>query len=75
MILTSGVLSEPERDVQWRAFVKRSRLEAPVNVQEVADGLRRFLLPVLRAAASDSLEPKHWEAGGPWRKPGERSRR
>ncbi|MFQ5741929.1 MAG: nucleotidyl transferase AbiEii/AbiGii toxin family protein [Acidobacteriota bacterium] len=67
LALTSGFLSERERDVQWRAFVKRSRLEAPVDPRELTDGLRRFLLPVLRAAVSDSMEPKHWTAGGPWR--------
>jgi len=69
LVLTPGFLSERDREVQWRAFVKRSRLAAPVDAKEVAEGLRRFLLPVLSAAASGSMEPMHWKAGGPWRMP------
>jgi len=67
LVLTTGFLSEPEREVQWRAFLRRSRLEAPVDAATVTEDLRRFLLPVLRAAAAGSFTPMRWEASGPWR--------
>lgn len=66
LVLTTGFLSEPEREVQWRAFLRRSRLEAPVNAATVTADLRRFLLPVLSAAESDSFRQMRWKAGGPW---------
>jgi len=67
LVLTTGFLSEPDREVQWRAFLRRSRLEAPVDAATVTTDLRRFLLPVLRGAASGSFTQMRWEAGGPWR--------
>jgi hypothetical protein len=67
LALSPGFLSEATREVQWRAFVKRSRLKAPLDAREVAAGLRRFLLSVLQAAAADSKKPKYWRPGGPWR--------
>jgi len=66
LVLTTGFLSEPERAVQWRAFLRRSRLEAPVDAATVTADLRRFLLPVLRGAASGGFAQMCWEAGGPW---------
>lgn len=66
LVLTEGFLSEPERAVQWRAFLRRSRLDAPVDAVVLTAELRRFLLPVFRAAVAPGFEPMHWRAGGPW---------
>ncbi len=64
--LTLGFLAAPERQTQWRAFLRRGRLEATPNVVELADLLRRFLLPVLRAAARDESFSQNWPPQGPW---------
>lgn len=66
LVLTAGFLSEPEREVQWRAFLRRSRLQAPVDAATVTEDLRRFLLPVLRGAASHGFRQMRWQPGGPW---------
>lgn len=67
LVLTPGFLAAPERATQWRAFLRRSRLEAPGGVAELTELLREFLLPVLRAATVDGRFETEWPAGGPWR--------
>ncbi len=51
-----------EKDVQWRAFLTRERLEtAPASFVQVISDLRTFLQPVLTQAGIGS-----WPPGGPW---------
>ena len=51
-----------DKDVQWRAFLARDRLEAaPPALTDVAEDLRAFLLPVLIGRT-----PASWPPGGPW---------
>ncbi len=66
LVLTAEFLTAPEREVQWRAFLRRGRLEAPPDARELVEDLREFLLPVLKAAASGREFPATWHPGGPW---------
>jgi len=66
LVLTPGFLAAPERQTQWRAFLRRGRLAAPPDATELSVLLRRFLEPVLAAAASDEPLNAHWPPGGPW---------
>lgn len=66
LVLSSGFLSAPERQVQWRAFLRRGRLEAPQNAGELTEQLRTFLLPVLAAAGRHGVYEAVWGPGGPW---------
>ena len=51
-----------EREIQWRAFLARDRLEvAPASLAHVIDDLRAFLEPVLARS-----EVASWPPGGPW---------
>ena len=51
-----------EREIQWRAFLARDRLEvAPASFAQVIDDLRAFLQPVLART-----EVASWPPGGPW---------
>ena len=51
-----------ERETQWRAFLRRDRLEvAPVSFAQIIDDLRVFLQPMLTRA-----EVASWPPGGPW---------
>ena len=68
LVLSPGFLAAPEREVQWRAFLRRGRLEAPPDAGELAKDLRRFLLPVLTAAARGGEYEATWRPGGPWGK-------
>ncbi len=77
LVLGPGFLTAPERRTQWRAFLWRGRLEAPGDAGDLAAGLRRFLLPVLAAAARGDPFAARWPPGGPWKwepGPGEVSR-
>jgi len=66
LALSTEFLAAPEREVQWRAFLRRGRLEAPPDASELAEDLRRFLLPVLAAAARGGKFEASWRPGGPW---------
>jgi hypothetical protein len=64
--LTREFLTAPERQTQWRAFLRRGRLDAPLDTRELADGLREFLRPLLAAAARGEPLAGSWPPGGPW---------
>lgn len=65
--LQTAFAALPGKDVQWRAFVRRSRLlDADVTLAAVVGRLRSFLAPVLRALAAGERPPKSWLPGGPW---------
>lgn len=66
LVLTREFLGAPERQMQWRAFLRRGRLEGPVETGELVDALWRFMGPVLRAARGDGAFTATWPAGGPW---------
>lgn len=63
--LTDTFAQDVQKDAQWRAFLKRNRLEV-LALNDVIAALRRFLLPVAEAAASHSPLRGRWTAGGPW---------
>jgi hypothetical protein len=46
--LSSAFGNDPAKQMQWSAFVKRSRLtEAPAKLSEVVEELRLFFTPIL----------------------------
>ena len=70
--LSGTFLLAPERQQQWAAFLRRSRLAAaPDSIGAVGPALRQFLMPPAVAAAQKAAFPMMWEPGGPWK---ERSR-
>ncbi len=65
--LSDEFASDEDKRKQWTAFLTRSRLEKPdVSLAEVIEELRLFLIPPLKAAASGTVLPRSWVAGGPW---------
>lgn len=64
--LTSEFLGAPERQAQWRAFLRRARLDAVPDAAELADDLWRFLGPVLAALGRAEPFVATWPPGGPW---------
>jgi hypothetical protein len=65
--LTEPFYTDPARAVQWRAFVHRSRFtEEPGDLKRLVAEVRRFALPLLTAAATETDFNLAWEAGGPW---------
>jgi len=67
LVLAHGFLTAPERQTQWRAFVRRGRLGSAPDTATLTEALRRFLLPVISAAKSAAPLDADWKPGGPWR--------
>ncbi|MEO7190268.1 MAG: nucleotidyl transferase AbiEii/AbiGii toxin family protein [Vicinamibacterales bacterium] len=50
LALSRDFLTAPERQTQWRAFLRRGRLEDAPDAAELADTIAGLVLPVLQAA-------------------------
>jgi hypothetical protein len=67
LVLMREFLVAPERQTQWRAFLRRGRLEAPPDAGKLAEILREFIKPVIQAASQGRKFVSRWQPGGPWR--------
>lgn len=65
--LTEAYSTDPARAVQWRAFVRRSRLDAGWALEEIVEQVRLFASAPLAAAAGDRPFHLAWRPVGPWR--------
>jgi len=65
--LTQEFAEAPERAAQWRAFVRRGRLPAGLDLPSLIASLRGFLLLPLSAVKEGALFERSWSPGGPWR--------
>jgi len=66
LVLTREFLAAPERETQWRAFLRRGRLDGPPDAGRLAESLQQFLAPLLGAIAHRETFSKHWPPSGPW---------
>jgi len=67
LVLRPGFLSAPERQSQWRAFLRRGRLRGPQDAAMLEADLRSFVLPLIDALSKTEAFQKSWAPGGPWR--------
>ena len=51
---------------QWRAFIRRTGVQAPEELLSVILFLRDFLMPPIAATTAEQEFPEIWAAGGPW---------
>ena len=56
-----------DKQIQWKAFLRRNQLAAPTDFAQVCHIVRDFLLPILLSATIQSSVDQQWPAGGPWR--------
>ncbi len=65
--LTAAFYLDSARAIQWRAFVRRSRLtEEPNDLEKLVVEVHRFLAPILSATEGKTLFKFRWQAGGSW---------
>jgi hypothetical protein len=66
--LSEAFGSHAEKLAQWRAFVRRGKLNASgVNLPEVVARVRDFLMPLIKAIAADIPSSGKWKPGkGEW---------
>lgn len=67
LALSDSFQHEAARETQWRAFLRKGRLEpAPLSLVGVIPLLREFLLPPLAAARDAKPFKEEWRPKGPW---------
>lgn len=66
MVLTPEFLGSTDRQTQWRAFLKRGRLEGPNDAASLSADLRLFVGPVLAGLHAAGDFTASWSPGGPW---------
>lgn len=67
--LTDQFAQDRQKQAQWGAFVKRTKLsDAPIELQEVVDRVRRFVSPPLMAASTVPRLNAQWRPGHGWHK-------
>jgi len=60
--------SDPARQQQWAAFVRRSTIiSAPERFTTVVLTVQSLLKPIVEACLSDEVMDSFWQAPGPWR--------
>lgn len=65
--LSDEFATDEHKITQWKAFLARSQLEgAEIELSQVINELRAFLIPVLDAAANAKDFAHSWANGGPW---------
>jgi hypothetical protein len=65
MGLADAFAQDAQKQTQWRAFLKKNRLEA-LALGDVVTALRAFMLPIINATNTDMVFSERWPAGGPW---------
>ena len=59
---------DESKDVQWRAFLRKSRLiNAPQSFLEIVDAVKLYLEPIAVSIAEGRAFNSNWRAPGPWR--------
>lgn len=56
-----------DKQTQWRAFVRRTRLLEPgIALDDIVARLHAFLWPIVRGLHDGRAMPQSWHPGGPW---------
>lgn len=69
LALTETFSSDPGKQTQWRAFLRRIQPQAsapPPELQEIVRFLKRFLMPLIEACREGHPFKAKWSPGGPW---------
>ena len=65
--LTADFYGDPNKRAMWQAFLTRNRLNADgLQLDQVAERLREFLLPPTMAVAQGASFDQHWSADLSW---------
>lgn len=65
---TDEFYTNADKQIQWTAFLRTGKLETGLlELAQVTDEIRSFLLEPMVAAANDESFTKNWAPGGPWK--------
>ncbi len=63
-------LEAPVKNVQWNAFIKKSRIEGVPEFAVIMRRVKDFILPIITAMKEERADQIHWKAPGHWSKKG-----
>lgn len=66
VVALSDAFADADREIQWRAFLRRNSIVEPQALREAIRVIGSFALPVLAAIAQGTPFEGHWEPEGPW---------
>lgn len=64
--LTTEFLEDTDKVKQWKAFIKKNKLNLDVNLTEVGQKIRDFVIPPSEAARTTGQFKKIWGSKGSW---------
>jgi len=65
--LTEAFASDPVKQIQWRAFLRKSDIShMPAEIEKVISELASFLVLPLEYASGAKVLDRSWKPGGPW---------
>ena len=66
-VFSPPFLEDSVKQIQWTAFVRKSKLVgAPDSFAVVVREIQAFLLPLVQAVSSKQIFASRWASGGPW---------
>jgi len=65
--LSDDFYHDGQKQTQWRAFLRKTRIRAPADFHAVGTILRAFLVPMMESPRSDTTAPLVWRSGA-WRR-------
>jgi hypothetical protein len=69
LALTPEFAAIADKQVQWRAFLRKNGLAStPDDLEKIIGSLSKFMEPAIDAARAGSPLAKTWRPGGPWRR-------
>ena len=65
LVLTPEFTDDPQKKIQWAAFVRRTRRSELSDLSAIVGTLQGFLWPALQAARRQEPWQRTWTSGGP----------
>ena len=66
-VFSPAFIADAGKQIQWTAFIRKSKLTGTANAfSDIVSEIRFFLAPVVQALAARRGFIAHWNAGGPW---------
>ncbi len=67
MAFTPEFAEDRQKLIQWRAFIRKSKLDADeMELVDIAESLQGFLMPPTEALVADVAFTMNWSPTGPW---------
>ena len=64
--LSAEFSEDPGKQAQWKALLRRGKLDAPAELKGVVERICEFLLPVVGRVRSGELNGARWGSGEGW---------